>query len=111
MKYLDISVSKHNFNEEDIMMISQLFPRIEHLIINTNMLANVSLIENYIPHLCSLTSNIIDESFRRYKSYERKLWVDNLRQKFQVSFQFAIDNGMTIWIDQAALNESYWQNK
>ncbi|CAF1490937.1 unnamed protein product [Adineta steineri] len=111
MKYLDISVNKHNFNEEDIMMIAQLFPRIEHLIINTNMLENVPLLENYIPHLCSLTSNIIDESFRRYKSYERRLWVDNLRQKFQVSFEFAIDNGMTIWIDQAALNESYWQNK
>ncbi|CAF1520423.1 unnamed protein product, partial [Adineta steineri] len=79
----------------------------EHLIINTNMLGNVSLIENCIPHLCSLTSNIINESFQRYKNYERKRWTFDLRYKFQVSFEFSIDNGMTIWIDQAALNESY----
>ena len=108
LKYLDISVVKHSFDIQNIIIISKLFPYIEHLVINTKMLWNIPLLKTYLPHLCSLTFTIIDSEFSSYNTDQKNSWENKFRQKVEFLFQRE-DNWITIWIDQAALEESYWQ--
>ncbi|CAF1343089.1 unnamed protein product [Rotaria sordida] len=107
LKYLDISVDEHYFDEKDIITISQLFPYIEHLTINTIKLSNIPLIKTYLLHLRCLTFKCINFSFSSYDNYERKLWDDQLRRKVQFLFERKADS-ITIWTDQDTFEESYW---
>ncbi|CAF2593568.1 unnamed protein product [Rotaria sp. Silwood2] len=107
LKYLDISVDEHNFDKKDIIIISQLFPYIEHLAINMIKLSNIPLIKTYLPYLRCLTFKIIDSPFSSYNDNEQKLWNDQLRRKFKFLFERQADS-ITIWIDQDAFEESYW---
>jgi hypothetical protein len=108
LKYLDMSVAEHHFHKKDITIISKLFPDIEHLVINTKMLWNIPLLRTYLPRLCSLTFKIIDSQFSSYTNSKKKLWDKQFEQKIKFSFQ-RDDDWITVWIDQDALEESYWQ--
>jgi hypothetical protein len=108
LKYLDMSLAEHRFHKKDIIIISKLFPHIEHLVINTKMLWNVPLLRTYLPRLCSLTFKIIDSQFYSYNTAEKKLWDTQLRRKIKFLFQ-RDDDWITVWIDQNALEESYWR--
>jgi len=108
LKYLDISVDNHSFHKTDIIIISQLFPNIEHLAISTTDLSNIPLLKNYLPHLCSLTFKIMDHQFSSYNNRNQKEWDYQLREQVKFLFQ-RTDEWTTVWIDQAALDEPYWQ--
>ena len=108
LKCLDLSERRHRFNKEDIIVIEQLFPSIEHLVINTENLNNVPLLKVYMSHLRSLTFKIIHPHFHALDDYQQKLWDYRLRERTQFFFQREA-NWVTIWIDSAALEESFWQ--
>ncbi len=55
LKFLDISADQHGFSEKHIFTIANMFPNVKHLIINTQDLQNVSMLQIYLPRLCSLT--------------------------------------------------------
>jgi len=108
LRYLDVSIGEHSFDIEDMNIISALFPNIEHLAINTTDLSDIPLLKIYLPHLCSLTFKIIDDQFSLYNSRKQNQYDDQLRQQFQYSFQ-RNEKWMTLWIDQTALENPYWQ--
>lgn len=102
LKRLDIFISKHVFNEEDIIVIAKLFPYLEHIKINTLYLYNVPLLKTYLPHLRSLTYGISINYLISDK------WAHELREKTKFLFQFNRDS-ISVWIDQAVYEEPYWQ--
>jgi hypothetical protein len=111
LKFLDISADQHSFDKTHMSIIASIFPNIEHLIINTQDLRNVPMLQKYIPRLRSLTfasieSNSISLSFP--EDYRQKMADHNLRQKSQFLFQRGT-NWFTVWVDQVALRDSYWQ--
>jgi hypothetical protein len=107
LKRLDISVHMHTFTEEDIIIIAELFPFLEHIKINTQNLYNVPILRTHLPHLRSLTFTIIDFYLDNDDDYEERMW----DYDFRISTQFFFRrerNWVTIWVDQAALEEPYW---
>jgi hypothetical protein len=110
IKFVDLSTVQHSFNEEDLLIIENLFPNMEHLIINTRELQNIPLLQKYLSHLRSLTFANFKKSGRSiFDDYEQKKADEQLRRNCQFLFQLG-SNWTTIWIDQAALKDSYWQN-
>lgn len=108
---LDISSAQHSFNEKDISMISRTFPHLEHLIIRTDDLQYIPLLHTYLPHLHSLTFfSAPTTSFGPFDQYEEDLSYDSLRHRTRFLFRRK-GNWITIWIDQAALADSYWLMK
>ena len=57
LKCLDLSGAEHTFQEKDIRTIAKLFPRLEHLLINTADLQNIPLL-----NLISIVRNSIHSS-------------------------------------------------
>jgi hypothetical protein len=108
LKYLDISIPHHTFEEKDLHTISVLFPGIEHLAINTINLSNVPMLLNYLPHLRSLTFRMMDAPFPLINEYEQGIVDDGLRKAANFLFQ-RDDDWVTVWIDQEALTDRYWQ--
>ena len=109
VQYLDISCDQHSFNEKDISIISRTFPQLEHLIIRTEDLQYIPLLQTYLPHLHSLTFHSVQISSANWLGdYEGNLSDHSLRQRTRFLFR---RNGdwITIWIDQAALADSYWR--
>jgi hypothetical protein len=107
LKYLDISVDEHPFDQGDLINISQLFPNLEHLAINTTEFSNIPLLKTYFPHLCSLTFAAICDQFLSSKNSKKKHW-DPLQQQVQFFFHHN-DKWITVWIDQAVLEDPYWR--
>jgi len=106
IKCLDISTSQHRFDRDNIFVIANMFPNLEHLIINTGDLRDVPILQTYLPRLRSLTFPPGISIFS--DGYEEKLFDHNLREKSQFLFQRET-NSITVWIDQAALQDSYWR--
>ena len=108
LKWLDISSTKHTFGEEDIIFITKSFPYLEHLQINTSDLYNVPVLKTYLPHLRSLNFKALENVFRFYDDYTRKIWESELRQKTNFLFEHK-DDSITVWIDQDAFEDGYWR--
>jgi hypothetical protein len=108
LKCLDISADVHSFDKKDIITISTLFPNLEHLAINPTVLSNIPELKTYLPYLRSLTYSITDLQSHRFGTYEQRNWDDQLRQQVEFLFQREQDQ-ITVWIDDAALQEPYWQ--
>jgi hypothetical protein len=109
IKYLDVSLTQSDFDETEILTIAKLFPKIEHLAINTENLGNVPKLKIYLPHLRSLAFKITDSEFLYIDSaYEKQMWEQNLRQKTNFLFQREED-WITVWIDQDVFEERYWK--
>jgi hypothetical protein len=109
LKFVDISTDEHSFDETCIFAIGDMFPHLEHLVINTQKLRNVPILQTYLPCLRSLTFRIIelnDLSF--YNGYQKKVVDEDLRRKTQFLFQCE-GNWITVWIDEATLQDSYWK--
>jgi hypothetical protein len=105
---LDISSDRHSFNEEVLVIIGKLFPKIEHLIINTRDLRNVPLLQIYLPRLRSLTfKNIDGRKSSPWDDYAEGSLDEDLRRQTQFLFQREKAR-ITVWIDKAALKESFW---
>jgi hypothetical protein len=83
-----------------------MFPNLEHLIINPGDLRDVPILQTYLPRLRSLTFPPGISIFS--DGYEEKLFDHNLREKSQFLFQRET-NSITVWVDQAALQDSYWR--
>ncbi|CAF3709761.1 unnamed protein product [Rotaria sp. Silwood1] len=108
VKHLDISLSEHLFNGEDIIIIGKCFPSIEHLKINTSNLHNVSLLKKYLIHLRSLSVVISINRRGFFENYDRKKWKYDQRRQIKFLFQVT-DDTMTVWLDQAAFEEPFWE--
>ena len=108
LKNLDISFNRHNFDRQDIITISTLFPNIEHLAINTIGLLDMSLLMTSLPHLRSLTSKIVKFQFPTFVNDSEQLSGDQLRRYQQGIFQRE-HKWIIHWIDRNALRESNWQ--
>ena len=106
LKYLDISVDVHSFDEIDMYAISTLFLNIGHLTINTTYLAHIPLLDTYLPHLCCLTYKIIDDERLSSTNCKQTLWDHRLRDEIHFLLT-SNENWLTIWIDHAALKDSY----
>ncbi|CAF3914180.1 unnamed protein product [Rotaria magnacalcarata] len=109
IRHLDISHCEHTFNEQGIILICKYFPYIEHLNINSKGLYNVPLIKKYLKYLRSLTFEMNDYYNNGFDedSASRRLYYPLQRTEFR----FLINNPkMTVWMDQAAFDDSYWQN-
>lgn len=92
IKYLDISVDSHRFSEEDIRMISILFPQLNHLAINSWETFMTPLLKNYLPNLWSLTYGLQNRGY-------------SLSQVYRLD-QFLVEQDgkwKTVWIDNQAL--------
>ncbi len=110
LKFLDISADQHGFSEKHIFTIANMFPNVKHLIINTQDLQNVSMLQIYLSRLCSLTFVHVKRSNVFFFDVYRKQRDDeNLWQKCQFLFQHDSDR-ITVWIDEAALQDFYWKN-
>jgi hypothetical protein len=106
---LDISGDRHSFDEEILVIIGKLFPKIEHLIISTQDLSNVPLLQIYLPRLRSLTfKNIDGRKPSPWDDYSEGSLDEDLRRKTQFLFQRE-KTWITVWIDKAALQESFWK--
>ncbi|CAF1372340.1 unnamed protein product [Adineta ricciae] len=102
LKCLDISDEIHRFHEEDLIRIARLFPTLEHLLINTNDLFNVPLINEHFHHLRTLTFRIPEKYFHRLADF---------KEDSQIPFLYQIElNWIKIWIDQSTFDKSFWQN-
>lgn len=107
---LDISSDQHSFSENVLFMIRRMFPHLQHLVIFTKDLDNVPMIETYLPRLRSLTFHTPEfESSREHHRNQTESFDRSLRQRTNFFFQ-RDESLVTIWIDQAALRNSYWQN-
>jgi hypothetical protein len=105
LKFLDISAIPHSFIRQDIVMITKLFPNIEHLTINTQDLRNIPMLHTYLPRLHSLTFYSMISQYPSFeKSYQQQLADHNLRQNTTCLFQRE-GNYLTVWIDQATFEE------
>jgi hypothetical protein len=109
LEHLDISFVKHVFNEKDIIFIAKLFPYVEHININTTSLYNIPLLKTHLPYLRSLTFEIAD---RRRKFYDDHTEGRRYHELFlQTRFFFHFNtNSITVWIDQEAFQDPYWQH-
>jgi hypothetical protein len=108
LKFVDISAEEHSFDETCILTIGNMFPHLEHLVINTQDLRNVPILQTYLPHLRSLTfASIEPNDLSYYNDYEQKMFDENLRQNAQFLFQRR-GNWITVWTDQATFQDSYW---
>jgi hypothetical protein len=111
LKCLDISGDQHSFNEEVLVIIGKLFPKIEHLIINIQDLSNVPLLQIYLPRLRSLTfKNIDGRKPSLWNGYSEGSLDEDLRRQTQFLFQRE-KTWITVWIDKAALQEYFWKTK
>jgi len=109
VKFLDISANQHSFNEKHMSIIADMFPKLEHLAIDSRDLRNVPMLQTYLPRLRSLTfASIERNNFSSDNDYKQKMSDVNLRRKTQFLFQREA-KWITVWIDQAALQETYWQ--
>lgn len=110
LKLIDISANQHSFDEKHILIIGNMFPNTEHLIINTVDLRNVPILQLHLPHLHSLSFvdiEPVDES--PYDRYSEQRADYNLRQKAKFLF-LRKSNLITIWADEDALQDPYWNN-
>jgi hypothetical protein len=110
--YLDISADEHRFDTNNISVIGNMFPNLEHLTINTQDLWNVPKLQTYLPRLHSLTFLTITIAVSMFldDGYEGKLFDHTLRRKAEFLFQRE-RNYITVWIDRAALQDSYWRRR
>ena len=114
LKFLDISVDQHSFNEIILVLIAKLFPNIEHLVINTQDLRNVPMLQFYLPCLRSLTFKkrhqpwFINNHFFDNDDYPALMPDENIRRQSQFLFHRETQ-WITVWIDEAALQDSFWQ--
>jgi hypothetical protein len=98
LKYLNISAIQHRFDETDIVNLSTLFSNVEHLVINTQSLHNIPLLEKYLPRLRSLKFEISDStSLRTGHDYLSKIWDGRVKQNMQFSFHYEA-NSITVWL-------------
>jgi hypothetical protein len=110
LRFLDISIDRHSFDEKTISIIANMFPKLQHLTINTEDLQNVRLLQTYLPGLRSLTfASVKLSNFSLNDDYEQKMLDVNLRRQTEFLFQRGA-NWYTVWIDRAALQESYWES-
>jgi hypothetical protein len=110
LKFLDISAIQHSFIREDIVMITKLFPNIEHLTINTQDIRNIPMLQIYLPRLHSLTFySTVSQDLLFDNSYQQQMADHNLRQNTKFLFQRNEDY-LTLWADQAIFQKSYWRN-
>ena len=108
LKRLDISPSMHTFSEQDIIFIGKFFPHLEHLQVNTSDLYSVPVLGAYLPHLRSLTFKVSEYIISLLTDYTRTTWVYDLRRKTKFLFEHK-DDSITVWIDQDAFEDCYWQ--
>lgn len=95
IKYLDISVDNCRLSEEDIRMISVLFPQLRHLAIGSigrEFLA--PLLKRYLPNLWSLIYGLPDQRFLPVRIDQDDQIVLEQDQQWR-----------TVWIDDEALNK------
>ena len=109
VRYLNLADSLHSFNEEEIIMIATLFPNLEHLGIFTEQLFNVPLLQRALPRLRSLTHRIVDIDFPPVNA-DRLLsrWEAALRRRTKFLFH-RHEHYLTIWLDDAVDDRSYWK--
>jgi hypothetical protein len=106
LKSIDLSCDKGVFNENIIQTIGQLFPHLEHIVIDTLSLTYIPMLATYLPHLRSLTCKIIDEEFDPPDGFEQNTWNYQCRAKTQ--FLFERDGyWLTIWLGSMPFDESY----
>ncbi|CAF1079010.1 unnamed protein product [Rotaria sordida] len=97
------------FRKKDICIIADLFPLIEHLIIDTIDFENVPFLYICLPHLHSLTFKLIDLTFPRFDSFKERQWDNRLRDMTRLTFK-RTEEWLTIWIDEVAFQESNWSS-
>lgn len=110
LKFLDISPRLHFFNEENISIVGSMFPNIEHLMIHTQILKDVPMLPTYLSHIRSLSfinRGMVKQSVS--DQYGEQSADENLRQNDQFLFSRRL-TWITVWIDEAALQDPYWQN-
>ncbi|CAF3447962.1 unnamed protein product [Rotaria socialis] len=108
VKHLDTSINQHPFNEQDIILLGQCFPYVEHLKIKTSDLFNVPLLKTYVKRLHSLTFEMQQKDQWFGDNYRKQMWEYNLKRELKFFFNIK-DSTMTVWIDAAAYEDPYWQ--
>jgi hypothetical protein len=105
--FLDISANQHIFDENTITKIAKMFPNLRHLTIFTEDLQNVPKLETYLPRLCSLTFCTSTTKLQKnYSNNDQKKSFDRVQFFIQREREH---NYITVWIDRAALQDSFWQ--
>jgi hypothetical protein len=101
-----LSCNKGVFNENIIQTIGQLFPHIEHIVIDMPSLAYIPMLATYLSHLRSLTCKNIDEDFDPSDDFGQNTW--NYQCRAKTKFLFERDGyWLTIWLDSMPFDESY----
>jgi hypothetical protein len=108
LKHLDISFVKHKFNQKDIIVIAKLFPYIEHININTTSLHKIPLLKIHLPYLRSLTFEVADRHRMFYDDHTDEKQYHELLLQTELFFHFN-GNSVTVWIDEEAFQDPYWQ--
>ena len=109
IRFVDFSSARHQLTDGNLESIGLVFPNVEHLIINTRDLRNIPLLPTYLPHLRSLAYRHFESNDRSSNDYRQKMQAELLRRNCQFLFQRGPDL-VTVWIDQAALNDPCWRN-
>jgi hypothetical protein len=109
IKSLDISADQHSFKEKNICAIGKMFPSIEHLMINTEDLQNIPMLQTYVPRLRSLTFRSTEHNqIAPFYGYGESIFDHILRGKAEF-LCYHENNCITVWIDEATLQDSFWQ--
>lgn len=107
---LGLSFNTHRFDEDNIIMIGQCFPKLEHLAINTRDFHNVPILKTHAPYLRTITFKFQRHFLRSSRSnddYDLKVWAYKLQQNPAFSLRIFGDY-ITVWIDETILNYSEW---
>ena len=108
VKSLFLSHPRKSFGKIVIEMIEEVFLRLEHLIIDMPDFDHIPMLRRSLPHLRSLTLNIIDQIIDPFFTFRSK--VISYQNSTQTKFQFRCDEDwLTIWLDSTVFKERFWK--
>ncbi|CAF3870642.1 unnamed protein product, partial [Rotaria sp. Silwood1] len=106
---LDFSYNEKTFRKNDICIIANIFPAIEHLKIDTIDFDCVPFLFACFSRLHSLTFKILDLVFSSSNDSKEQQWENRLRSIPKLAFKRTRE-WITIWLDDLTLQDSNWRS-
>ncbi|CAF3822042.1 unnamed protein product [Rotaria sp. Silwood1] len=106
---LDFSYNEKTFRKNDICIIANIFPGIEHLKIDTIDFDCVPFLFACFSRLHSITFKILDLVFSSSNDSKEQQWENRLRSIPKLAFKRTRE-WITIWLDDLTLQDSNWRS-
>ncbi|CAF1277242.1 unnamed protein product [Adineta steineri] len=110
VQYLDLHDEIELFNSECVDQIRKLFPNVEHLVLNTELLDCVPNLASCLPRLRSLTFMMHDQDPKwmpESTRYHLSRWSRSLRRNCDLFFCREKDF-VIVWLDKTSIENTRW---